>query len=57
MITSRNWLLNNHSVFAELFEPTLAPSLSSLSAVLDEVALQDSRANNLQPSLIVENML
>jgi len=46
-----------YGVFAELFEPTLAPSLSSLSAVLDEVALQDSRAKELRPSLLVENSL
>ena len=46
-----------YRLFAELFEPTLTTSLSSLSAVLDEVALQDSRAKELQPSLIVENML
>ncbi len=45
-----------YRVFAELFEPTLAPSLSSLSGVLDEVALQDSRAKELQPSLLVENL-
>ena len=46
-----------YRVFAELFEPTMTPSLSSLSAVLDEVALQDSRAKELSPSLLVENLL
>jgi ABC-type nitrate/sulfonate/bicarbonate transport system substrate-binding protein len=46
-----------YHLFASLFEPTLAPSLSSLRAVLDEVALQDSRAKELQPSLLVENLL
>lgn len=46
-----------YHLFASLFEPTLAPSLSSLSAVLDEVALQDSRAKELQPSSLVENLL
>jgi ABC-type nitrate/sulfonate/bicarbonate transport system substrate-binding protein len=45
-----------YRVFAELFEPTLTTSLSSLQAVIKEVALQDARANNLQPSLIVENV-
>ena len=45
-----------YRVFAELFEPTLILSQSSLSAVVDEVALQDSRANNLQLSSIAENI-
>ena len=57
MITSRNWLLNNHIVFAELFEPTLTASLRSLRKVIDEVVLQDSRANNLEQSLIVEKVI
>jgi ABC-type nitrate/sulfonate/bicarbonate transport system substrate-binding protein len=45
-----------YRIFAELFEPTLTTSLSSLRAVIDEVGLQDSRANNLRPSSIVENI-
>ena len=45
-----------YHLFASLFEPTLVPSLSSLNAVLDEVALQDLRAKELTPSLFVENL-
>ncbi len=44
-------------VFAELFEPTLIPSMNSVRAVLDEVALQDPRAKELPLSLLVENLL
>ena len=46
-----------YHLVASLFEPTLAPLLSSLSAVLGEVALQDSRAKQLLPSLLVENLI
>ena len=46
-----------YRVFAKLFEPTLKPSLNSLRAVLDEVALQDMRAKELTPSSLVENLL
>lgn len=45
-----------YHLFASLFEPTLVPSLSSVNAVLDEVALQDLRAKELTPSLLVENL-
>ena len=46
-----------YRIFAELFAPTLILSQSSLSAVVDEVALQDSRANNLQLSSIAEKIV
>jgi ABC-type nitrate/sulfonate/bicarbonate transport system substrate-binding protein len=46
-----------YDLFASLFEPTLAPSPSSLSAVLEEVALQDVRAKKMTPSVLVENLL
>jgi len=46
-------LENCYRVFAELFEPTLAPSLRSLSAVLEEVVLQDRRARGLNPSSLM----
>ncbi|MSP39397.1 MAG: ABC transporter substrate-binding protein [Deltaproteobacteria bacterium] len=46
-----------YRVFAALFETTLLPSLKSLSAVLDEVAVQDARAKALPPSNLVENLL
>lgn len=45
---------NCYKLFAELLEPSLTPSLSSISSILEEVALQDRRAKNLAPSSIVE---
>jgi ABC-type nitrate/sulfonate/bicarbonate transport system substrate-binding protein len=45
-----------YKLFAELFEPSLTPSLSSLKSILKEVALQDPRANDLDPASIVENL-
>jgi len=57
-LTSKPQVLEKcYHLFASLFEPTMMPSLSSLSAVLDEVALQDLRAKKLQMSLLVENLL
>ena len=46
-----------YKLFAELFEPSLTPSLSSLNSILKEVALQDPRAKNLDPASIVENLI
>jgi len=43
-----------YRVFAELFELTLTASLKSLSAVLEEVALQDPRAKKIRAELLVE---
>lgn len=43
-----------YTIFAELLEPSLAPSLSSISSILKEVALQDPRAKKLAPESIVE---
>jgi ABC-type nitrate/sulfonate/bicarbonate transport system substrate-binding protein len=43
-----------YKVFAGLLEPSLTPSLASISAILDEVALQDPRAKNMDPRSIVE---
>lgn len=45
---------NCYKIFAELLEPSLKPSLNSISSILKEVALQDPRAKNLDPSSIVE---
>ena len=45
---------NCYKLFAELLEPSLKPSLNSISSILKEVALQDPRAKNLDPSSIVE---
>ncbi len=46
-----------YRVFAELFEPTLAPSTSSLEAILEEVSLQDPRAKDLKAAALIENLL
>jgi hypothetical protein len=46
-----------YKLFAERFEPTLTPSLSSISSVLKEVALQDSRAKGIEASSLVERLL
>jgi hypothetical protein len=46
-----------YRVFAELFEPTLTVSASSLDAILDEVALQDPKAKDLDRASLVENLL
>ena len=45
---------NCYKIFAELLEPSLKPSLNSISSILKEVALQDPRAKDLDPSSIVE---
>jgi hypothetical protein len=42
--------------FAGQFEPTLMPSMNSLSAILDEVAHQDSKAAEIQTASLVENL-
>jgi ABC-type nitrate/sulfonate/bicarbonate transport system substrate-binding protein len=46
-----------YKLFAELFEPSLTPSRKSLESILKEVALQDSRANDLDPSSLVEKLI
>jgi ABC-type nitrate/sulfonate/bicarbonate transport system substrate-binding protein len=46
-----------YKLFAELFEPSLTPSLSSIRSILKEVALQDPRAKELDPSSLVENLI
>jgi ABC-type nitrate/sulfonate/bicarbonate transport system substrate-binding protein len=46
-----------YKLFAERFEPTLTPSLASISSVLNEVALQDPRAKRIEASSIVERLL
>ena len=37
-----------YELFVALFEPTLMPSLASIESILDEVALQDPRARDIQ---------
>ena len=45
---------NCYKLFAELLEPSLKPSLNSISSILKEVSLQDPRAKQLDPGSIVE---
>jgi len=46
-----------YRIFADLFEPDLLPSEGSLSAVLAEVALQDSRAREWSPKALLERLI
>jgi ABC-type nitrate/sulfonate/bicarbonate transport system substrate-binding protein len=46
-----------YRLFAERFEPTLTPSLASITSVLNEVALQDPRAKGIESSSLVERLL
>jgi ABC-type nitrate/sulfonate/bicarbonate transport system substrate-binding protein len=45
-----------YELFAELFEPTLTPSLDSIDSILREVALQDPRAREIHAADIVERL-
>jgi NitT/TauT family transport system substrate-binding protein len=45
-----------YRIFAELLDPSLMPSLSSIQAILNEVALQDPRAKKLTPESLVERV-
>jgi ABC-type nitrate/sulfonate/bicarbonate transport system substrate-binding protein len=46
-----------YKLFAERFEPTLTPSLSSINSILAEVALQDLRAKDFKAPSLVENLI
>jgi ABC-type nitrate/sulfonate/bicarbonate transport system substrate-binding protein len=46
-----------YELFAARFEPTLMPSLSSISSILNEVALQDPRAGEITAASIVEKLI
>jgi ABC-type nitrate/sulfonate/bicarbonate transport system substrate-binding protein len=46
-----------YKLFAERFEPTLTPSLASITSVLNEVALQDPGAKDIEASSLVERVL
>ena len=46
-----------YRLFAAEFDASLAPSMNSLSSILNEVALQDPRARDLKPGDLVENLL
>jgi ABC-type nitrate/sulfonate/bicarbonate transport system substrate-binding protein len=54
---NREVLERCYRVFAGIFEPTLTPSLSSLAEILQEVALQDPRAQDLTPASLVQTVL
>jgi len=45
-----------YRVFADLLEPSLTPSLPSIGAILNEVALQDPRANEIDPVSLTETV-
>jgi ABC-type nitrate/sulfonate/bicarbonate transport system substrate-binding protein len=46
-----------YELFAGRFEPTLIPSLTSISSILNEVALQDPRAKEVTAASIVERLI
>jgi ABC-type nitrate/sulfonate/bicarbonate transport system substrate-binding protein len=46
-----------YELFAAHFEPTLTPSLTSISSILNEVALQDPRAREITAASIVEELI
>jgi ABC-type nitrate/sulfonate/bicarbonate transport system substrate-binding protein len=46
-----------YKLFAELFEPSLTASLSSIRSILKEVTLQDPRAKDLHPASLVEKLI
>ncbi len=50
-------LKKSYELFAGRFEPTLMPSLSSISSILGEVALQDPRARDIKAASVVENLI
>lgn len=45
-----------HMLFAREFDPSLVPSSKSIQAILEEVALQDSRAREIKAGALVENL-
>jgi ABC-type nitrate/sulfonate/bicarbonate transport system substrate-binding protein len=46
-----------YGIFAERFEPTLTPSLSSIGSILSEVALQDPRAREIEATSLIEKLI
>jgi ABC-type nitrate/sulfonate/bicarbonate transport system substrate-binding protein len=46
-----------YRVFADRFEESLTPSLTSISSILKDAALQDSRAGDIRAESIIENVL
>jgi ABC-type nitrate/sulfonate/bicarbonate transport system substrate-binding protein len=45
-----------YELFARSFEPTLVPSLNSITSILREVAMQDQRAGQIKAESIVTNL-
>jgi NitT/TauT family transport system substrate-binding protein len=45
-----------YRVFADLLEPSLTPSPASITAILEEVGLQDPRAKEIDPLSIIETV-
>jgi len=50
-------LEKSYELFAERFEPTLMPSMSSISSILGEVGRQDPRAREIKAVSLVENII
>jgi hypothetical protein len=46
-----------YALFAREFESSITPSMSSLSSILREVALQNPRAAQIQPASLVEKLI
>jgi ABC-type nitrate/sulfonate/bicarbonate transport system substrate-binding protein len=46
-----------YRLFADSFEATLTPSLNSIRSILNEVALQDPRARDINPSALIDTVL
>ncbi|HEX5607019.1 MAG TPA: ABC transporter substrate-binding protein [Candidatus Binatia bacterium] len=45
-----------YRVFADLLEPSLTPSPAAITAILEEVGLQDPRAKEIDPMSIIETV-
>jgi hypothetical protein len=45
-----------YRLFADFLEPSLSPSLSSITAILKEVGQQDPRANEIDPRALIETV-
>ena len=55
VLASRPEILENcYKIFAALLEPALVPNVDSIKAILQEVALQDPRAQSIDAASIVE---
>jgi NitT/TauT family transport system substrate-binding protein len=57
LATKPEVLAKCYSLFAERFEESLTPSLSSISSILRDAALQDSRAGNIRAESLTEKVL